>query len=484
MQQSKAIELLTHFKKEDLKEFGAFLASPFFNRNKKVLALYKMLISRHPAFESPTLSNERLFKRLYPKSAYNGQMMRELNSSLFKLAKEYLSIRQLRNNPAEMINKRADWLFENGLAGICQQDLAQNYEILSRSKVRDYEYYYRRWVADYFEFHFLTGTQRGLEDKMVKTKVLGAHLHSLSKFYLLRLLESYLYMMNTSRIFNQPLDPAFSPQIEALGAEYAGKGDLLIDIYYKLFLLVRDADEQYFFQLKAIVLAGNSSIEKAVTDEIIVNLENYCIYKLRTGDKRFEPELWQLYRFIADHELMLMEGEVPYSFYKNAITIGSDLAEGQWVQAFAEKYRRNLPARFADEVYHYCQAYICCAARQYEEALKFIAISNPYNNFTKIDIKTLTARIHYELGMYDQLDILLDSIPHHIHRETISAEKKEVYMSFVSFTKQLVQLKQHFSLKAWNQLRTDISQQPAIANRRWLLEKVAETGKAHHVSQD
>src|ERR1700679_2451451 len=184
MHQTKVIQLLRSFDKDEAKQFESFLESPFFNTSKKLLVFYKILIQYHPEFESPKLSKEKIYQKMHGNQPYSDPTMRELISNLFKLAKEFISHLELRGNPIGASNNRYLWFIKRGLNKISEQELTYCDEMLRANRQRDYEYYYQRWVADYNEYHYRSGVLRDLEHKLFKSKEMVQHIDSLKKYYL------------------------------------------------------------------------------------------------------------------------------------------------------------------------------------------------------------------------------------------------------------------------------------------------------------
>ena len=474
MYQTKLIQLLKSFDKNEIRQFESFLEAPYFNTSKKTLAFYKILIYYYPDFESPKLSKERVYQKMHGHQPYSDPTMRDLITVLFRLAKEFVSHQELKNIPFNASNNRYVWFVQRGLTKISEQELIYCDELLHSKVTKDYEYYYQRWIADYNENHYQSEVLKGLEHKLSKNKEHNHHLRSLDKYYLLHLLGAYIYQLNMAKIYNAPVDSSGTAHIEELGQKYTGSGDILIDVFYNMYQLLKNGDEKHYFELKSIFLSSDISIEQPVMTEVSINLQNYCMQKLREGDTRFGSEIMEIYRFVVDRELMTEGGKVPYSFYKNAVITAVDFLDIDWAKQFAEKYRIMLPPQFGDEVYNFSRAYVLLAERKFDEALNIAMYVGAFNDFTKLDIKNLVARIHYELGMFDQLYTLLNSYAHHLNRETMSISRKENNRLFASFMKQLADLNQQYSLENWKRLSAEINQTPAFTNKRWFQEKMTE----------
>ena len=473
MKNTKLIQLLSAFDKNEAKQFELFLASPFFNTSEKVIALYSILMQYYPDFSSSKLEKEKIFRKLYPDGEYNDQTMRKFTSAIYKLAMEFISYQQLSKIPIEVNSLRHSWLTERGLRKINEQELADREVLLDAYSPRDHEYYYQRSVADYHQFTHHTQVLRDLEHKLLKEN-LDRHLHSLNKYYLLRFLESYIYLLGMVRIYGYKVDSSLAAHIDELAEKYTGQGDPVIDVHYNIYRLLHTHQEQYFFVLKAILLSDEAAIPMDLKGEISIALENYCVQMLRVGDKRFAKEILEVLRYEIRHELMLVNGEMPYAFFISVITMETDMGITDWLKEFKEKYKSKLPVQHGQHVYDFCSAYMLFAEGKHEEALRIAAGLSPYNEFHKIDIKNLIARVQYELGMYDQLDILLDSYPYYLNGKSLLSLRKANHEHFTIALRQIVELRRQYSASSWQKLYDEMNEVPGFTHKVWLTEKMEE----------
>ena len=120
MKNTNLIQLLKCFSKEEVREFGKFVKSPFFNNRKDVSKYYDILKKYHPGFNDDIISNEKIFKELYPGIKYDANDIVRLNSYLFNLGKDFLVISGVRDDEytykymllTSLDAHRADNLFE------------------------------------------------------------------------------------------------------------------------------------------------------------------------------------------------------------------------------------------------------------------------------------------------------------------------------------------------------------------------------------
>ena len=95
MHSSNLVETLKTFSREEMREFGKFINSPYFLMKKKLSSqvlskLFGILKKSHPEFRSNEINKEQVFKKLYPDKEYNDSIMRNLISSLSKLAEKFM----------------------------------------------------------------------------------------------------------------------------------------------------------------------------------------------------------------------------------------------------------------------------------------------------------------------------------------------------------------------------------------------------------
>ncbi|HMQ62246.1 MAG TPA: hypothetical protein PKE06_16335, partial [Flavilitoribacter sp.] len=95
MHDSKLIRYLKILDEAELKRLLYFLKSPFYNANPHILKLYMLLRPEHPGFNSPKLTRERLFKKLFRDRVYDHQKMLNLMSDFTQLLEKYMIALQL-----------------------------------------------------------------------------------------------------------------------------------------------------------------------------------------------------------------------------------------------------------------------------------------------------------------------------------------------------------------------------------------------------
>ena len=65
MENFKIIQVLRSFNRKDVKRFGEFVASPYFNKNKSVKKLFDVFEKYHPDFDNRNFTLENVYKKVF-----------------------------------------------------------------------------------------------------------------------------------------------------------------------------------------------------------------------------------------------------------------------------------------------------------------------------------------------------------------------------------------------------------------------------------
>jgi len=98
MQKSQLAAILRSLTKEEFKEFGRFVHSPYFNNRDEVSRYYDALKEHYPLFRSDKLNEENLFSKVYPGKKFSGVMMRKVFSLTTNLAMSFFAFKSFEDD--------------------------------------------------------------------------------------------------------------------------------------------------------------------------------------------------------------------------------------------------------------------------------------------------------------------------------------------------------------------------------------------------
>ena len=88
---SKLVSLLKTLSPTEMKELKDYINSPFFNKNRKVVALFDHIRKFYPDFSNNSLTDQSISAVIFPGMKHDYFKIRNLTSDLFSLAKDFLA---------------------------------------------------------------------------------------------------------------------------------------------------------------------------------------------------------------------------------------------------------------------------------------------------------------------------------------------------------------------------------------------------------
>jgi DNA-directed RNA polymerase specialized sigma subunit len=160
------------FTERELKSFGLFVSSPYFNRLNNVYRLYTAIKKYHPEFSSRTFTKENIFGKIFPGQKYDDIKMRALFSYLFTLAEKFLCIEHYSSNS---INTKIDTLdaeIEKGDRVLASKNLKDAEGLLHQYLTRNEGYYHMLYKVIY-QKNVLSGFFSGKMNFQKETDAFG-----------------------------------------------------------------------------------------------------------------------------------------------------------------------------------------------------------------------------------------------------------------------------------------------------------------------
>lgn len=94
------INTLKSFSLKEIREFGDFVRSPFFNKNQAAMKLYDYVKKYYPDFDSNKLKKETAYRELFGKTEYSESFLKTIIHILTDLSEKFLFQMNLSKKPA------------------------------------------------------------------------------------------------------------------------------------------------------------------------------------------------------------------------------------------------------------------------------------------------------------------------------------------------------------------------------------------------
>lgn len=482
MNKSKAVQLLKLFDSEDIKRFGEFLDSPYFNKNTRVGQLYTELKKHYPEFSSRGVEKERLFKKLFPYKPYNEQVIKNLISELFKLAKEYLSIDTFKKDP-----------FEKS-AGIIGRLTARNSGIILDKEIEAFD---KLPAENHQQRERLNLYKYLVEDKKFIHNIFNnrqseasGNLEKSGEYLTLFFLKSILRLSINNHInyfsFNRNIENNFPDMIiksidmenflnyiESLNKEEAVKLKIM---YYSLLSISDIQNDDSYRNLRTLIYENLGNISKDEAQSYLHYMETICAQKINAGKTGFYRELFEIFV----HEIsMNVYGQIPGNItvlkFRNICLAGIRVGEYEWVEKFINDFEDKLQESNRKDIVDLTRAQLNFEKGNFGRSLEIISKIIPEQIYFKIDVKNLNLMLLYELEHYEAVLSFIESYKKMlIKNPALTEQYGSKNINFANAVAYLVKIKYGCSVAEKSSLTEKIRSFTNISNKKWLEKKISE----------
>ncbi len=479
MQNSKLLTFLKTFTKAELKAFGLFVKSPYFNTSKKVVQLYEYIRVAAPSFTARRLSKQKAFDYLYPNKPYKEILLLQLMSELVKLIEIF-------------------WVHEDIQKEALQKEL-QLIKIYRNKQLTPYWERARNRLADsindlgtndryYYQFKLALDLHDAIENEKQRNREpnLQNISNSIDYYYFVTKLKYYCKALNYQRFQSVNYEWLM---IEELLITIEEKQDALlkipaIAIYYHgvKTLLQNEHTKIHFEKLKQLLHQHATRFDKGEIQNMFVLARNYCIRQLRKGSKKYLAEVFDLYKIEISQNLLLEEGKLSASTYKNITTVALSLKKFTWLEEFIYEYKWAVNS----ETYNFNLAQLRFHQQKYQEVLLLLQDADYEEALLLLGTKTLLLKTHFELSLQnpdsliheDKLDNFLVNFTALLHRRKETLPKHYIYyLNLVRMVREIMNIvhyKINIDINKLTLLKKQLDEANDVTEKPWLQEKLTQ----------
>lgn len=476
VENSKLLKTLKTFSKKELRRFGEFLNSPYYNKNTDIIKLFDELAKYYPKFIGEGLKMENIFKKIFLKQKYDYNKISNLNSDLYQLAKQFLKLIAFEKKGIEADIDFLSELHDRKL----DIPYSQTEKIISKSlddlKVKDEHYYFlrhglNRLNTSHFKFEKSKYTFNSIQtefDSFFKYSLAG----------LLRHYSKMLHNRNHGNInFNMEM---FEPMLEYIKDKDFEESPSCM-VYKRIIMLELYRDEKDYKKLLELKQKFEESISVVDMYYILLVINSFAVYRLKLGDERYYRDRFLAFKEISERNFFQSD-----TLFPNFITTFSAACmagELKWAEEYKEKFQPGiLPVEEKENTLIYCEAFLSYVRKDNIKALELFAQTNFKLFLFKVMVKSYMLRIYYEEGMYEQAITAVDAFRHYLKSEKLISEtQKEAHYEFLKHIAALSRLRLESGINKDNDvaavsLKKEISKMThnPMGVKNWLLRKAGE----------
>lgn len=477
MLNSSLIDAFRTFTPQEMKEFGEFVTSPFFNKNVNVIKLFEIIRKYYPELDNQKLEKEAVYKKLFPGKAYKDSTIRLLMFYLYEVIEKFLAYNHFTARKPVYAETLLNELLSRGLFKEFEKNIEKAYTEIEASPVKDETFYMNRFIFKNMQLSYISNYIDGKFEKNIRKEDIEFVSNNLTYYYLVRILKFYTVALNIMYLYNIKIETALFETITNNFNVDSFAHVPLIGIYYNaLMVLLKPEEEKYFFKLKKLVLENEHAIDRESLSDLFINLENYCHRRIRAGKYEYCKEALEIYEHELEHEICFNNGFMHFSFFNSYVVNACRLKDHQKALDFIEKYKDTVFENTREAMYNYCLAFVEDSRKDYNKALEYLAKVKMEELYMKMDVRTLLCRIYYELKWFMPLQSLLDTFKKTVQNNKLMPENRKLhFLTFIRVLNQLNNYKQKEDLSKITELKDTLESMEFFINKHWIIDKIDET---------
>lgn len=465
MENTRLLKLLHTFSKTELQELRKFVRTPFFNQRNEVPLLLDCLL---PALvkDKPVIDKEAAYRHIFGKTDYNDHRIRMAMSFLYQLTGQFLAIKAFLGNDVAYRRQLAAVFRERRMPEQAEKTNLEAFALQQNQPLRNADFMEERYQI------LLEKHRQQIETQRIEQDALQEQSDQLDQAFLARKLWQACAMLSHRNVSNATYD--FGMLDAAL--QFAEKSGALklpaIAIYHACYQALSKPSESAHFQHFRKCLTDFADLFPAeeLRDLFILAI-NYCIRQYNAGNLEYLSQQFDLYKEGLERHYFLSEGLISRYTYQNAATIGLVMRELEWVETFIYAYRPLLREEHREGLFSFNLARLEYYRRDLGKALQLLQKAEYKDLLLNLAAKILQLKIFYELQEFDLLASHLQAVRSFIRRKKVMGYHRENYMNTVHFTQKLLEVNP-FDKTAIAELRQEIEQTKAVAEKEWLLSQV------------
>jgi hypothetical protein len=464
MKNGKLFQLIRTLSMAERQQFRDFLHSPFHNKREDCLRLWAALEGMK---EGRLPEKERLFQESYPKSSYDDQRFRLLQSTLLGLLESFLVLQEFGQNELEQdllliraYRKRGLKKHLRGARRRVEQHL-ENLKTADAQRVRhemELEVFqleaqnrvgnlsYQPMIDRWDEYYLAIMIQQACSAKAYEAVA--------NTTYDYGLLEVLLDRVDWERYMSLPV----------------------ISLYYHgYWMLVRPEEEAHFASFKRSLLQHGDSFPLVDRRDLFVLGANYCARRYNEGRTDYARESNEIYKAGLACGAFLVQGQFNRFTFRNIVVIALVVGDFGWAEQFMEDYQAYLSPRYRESTLSLTRALLEYQRQNYGRALELLQKSEYSDLVLNLSAKAVLIKIYYETGEHDLLDAHLAAMRIFIRRQKNPSYHEVNFRQLVYFAQRLLELNP-YDPGGKARLREEVAMAKAVAEKDWLLRMLERRG--------
>lgn len=467
MEKSHLISILRVLDKKEVRELRKWLNSPAHNQRQDVVDMFEYLAAGSHLSSEKHLEKERVFRAIFPKSAYSDAEMRQVMHFLLKAVEEFLLYNELLKDEVRAQTMLAKVYRQRNLPKQFQKTLDGGWATLRQQPHRNHQHFENEYLLQFEQFNYLSSLGRTVPLNLQELS------NSNDISFIINKLQVGCIMLSHQKVFNTKYDLGLlEPALNYVEQHSILLENPAIAIYFFTFKSsIENENESHFKELKEQIKHKGDLFPLPEIRNIYLFAINYCIGKMNLGNFGYVREAFDLYQQGLSKGIFLENNQISRFTFRNIVAISLQLKEYTWVEDFIKKYQHFLEEKHRENFVQFNMAHLFFERKDYTQAMQLIARFDYDDILIMLVAKTMLLKMYYELDETTALDSLLSSMKTYLQRKKVMGYHKDNYKNIIQYTKKMLKMA-HYDKEQIQKLKQEIEATNPLTERKWLLAQL------------
>jgi len=470
---TRIYQILHSLERKKLNRFKKFINSPYFNINKGIIELGEMAVELIKEDKSPPSKEEIWAQLSTSKDTFDDLKYRKLCNELLERFERFLINEQLDGGKLMQANLLLDSIKANKLGTLFDKQIKKSQRIIDREIDQSAEYY----LHVYFNKKILQNLKTNYEKKIdIKNSLSSLSYLDLSQnldsFYVIEKLRHATDILAWRKLYKTDIELDLGLTLDIID-RYDLEKIPAVKVYHLMYKLMSGAGaSEDYVELKEISEKVIDNFPSEEQREIIDTLLSFVIKDVNKGDQDALLEMVNLYEWGVDSEIILDQGFLSPTTFRNYVVGGLRLGLFEKVENFIKRNAILLEESVRENAINFNLSRLAFYRKDFNQVLVYLNKVNYDDIWYSVNSRTYLLAVYYEMKEYDVLESQIQSFTNFLRRDkSLDSNKTALYMNFISFVNKIFKVHGKASVE---ELRKEINEEKLVANKSWLLEKIDE----------
>ena len=436
MKESKLVKLLQKLDKAEIKRFGEFVNSPYYNKNKKNSQIFDSIVKFHPDFDPDKYSEEEIFKKTFKTKEYDYFAMKNILSDLHDLGLKFLMAEYKGERALSKELRMLEMLREKQAFDEYKKRLTKVSKKLETDKIES-----EFSLEDKLHLIYEEISYKSITDPNTHFDLKQKELDLTVNYFLVRILKGYCALLHELKQNNFPFNFTMIDDISNYLKSHSFEDMPIINMYKNVLFLQQTGDYKYYKILQDIRDKHFDELNHGDAYMLFVYVRSYtAVSYSEKMDKKYLKDCFELDKFMHSKGRITL-GKILYPDFIATVKTAASVDEYEWAEMFMNEMKDELMDDVKDSTLNFSHGFIEYRKGNLDKAMELIYKSS-FNIFImQIQVYLMLLRIYYEIGHFEDAINLSKTAKGYLKKEIALGAMQNALKDFFNLTVEMVNLR-------------------------------------------